>query len=452
MIIDKIEAKRVWDARQHLVQHFPFFATLTGRLKYEQAHCGTADVDGVTLRTDPRFTQTLSFPELVGVVAHEGGHCGLCHHARRGNRDPEVWNIACDLALNPLLFKAGLTLPKGALFDASLVDDKGRPLPAEIIYTRLKQQQAEAEEIAEDLEEDEGEGEGQGEDEDQDEDEASASENADEPQAEDETDEQAEGGIGTDDASEGDQVGGAPGEGEGEPQAPSYGGCGSFRDAPADAGQDPQLAQAEEAQKWEVAAMQAVAAAKGAGALPAYGEWLIENARAPKVDWRDVLRDFVQVRVRSEATWNRPNRRYIHQGTYLPSRDTKEMGEMVIVTDASGSCWGPMQEAFAAEINAVVEDVRPRLTHVLYWDTQCQGHEEHEPDDLPLDLTAKGGGGTVFEGIWPWIEEQGIEPTCVVVLTDLDVYGFGAEPDYPVLWCSTLRTTAPFGEVVELTL
>lgn len=349
-------------------------------------------------------------------------------------------------------------LPKGALFDASMVDDRGRPLPAEVIYTRLKQpnlvpqsqglgqddassggQAGDDEEVAEDLakldddsEEAGEEGSEPGDDEDQGESQEASEEEADEGESESE-------GQGGAEESEEEPVG-------------NYGGCGSFRDPPVEMGQDPQLAQAEAAQAWEVAAMQAVAAAKGAGNLPGYGKWLIEEARAPKVDWRDVLREFVQVRVRSDATWNRPNRRYIHQGTYLPSRDTRAMGEMVVVTDVSGSCWGPMQEAFAAELNAVIEDVRPRLTHLVYWDTQCQGHEEFEPDDLPLNLEARGGGGTVYTGIWKWIEDHDIDPTCVVVLTDLEVFGFGAEPDYPVLWCSTLRTTAPWGEVVELTL
>lgn len=438
MIIDPQEHKRVLAARQHLVMNFPFWATLTGRLKYEQAAIGTADVDGVTLRTDPAFTATLPFDELVGVVAHEGGHCGLCHHARRGSRDPQIWNIACDLALNPILIAAGLKLPQGALIDRTMVDDKGRPLPAEVIYTRLKQ----AAEIAQDLADEDDEDDpvsdetGEGETESESEGEGSGDGEGDE----------ADDGVG---ATVGDTVGPTADE----EAAPSYGGCGSFRDAPAEAeGGDAQTAQTESAQQWEIATMQAVAAAKAAGELPGFAQWMVEQVKESRVDWREVLRDFVQVRVRSEATWSRPNRRHLHTGTYLPSRDTKEIGELVVISDASGSCWGPLQEQFAAEFNSIAEDLRPRLTHLVYWDTKCQGHEEVEADDLPLTFEARGGGGTVYSGIWDWIEEQGIEPVGVVVLTDLEVFGFGTEPAYPVLWCTTLRTYAPFGEVVELTL
>ena len=41
------------------------------------------------------------------MLAHEVMHCALAHPARRGDRDPERWNVACDLAVNPLLLQAG---------------------------------------------------------------------------------------------------------------------------------------------------------------------------------------------------------------------------------------------------------------------------------------------------------------------------------------------------------
>jgi predicted metal-dependent peptidase len=49
------------------------------------------------------------------VVAHEVMHNALAHPARRGHRDPETWNVACDLAVNPILLGAGFTLPSGRL-------------------------------------------------------------------------------------------------------------------------------------------------------------------------------------------------------------------------------------------------------------------------------------------------------------------------------------------------
>jgi predicted metal-dependent peptidase len=61
-----------------------------------------------------------------------------------------------------------------------------------------------------------------------------------------------------------------------------------------------------------------------------------------------------------------------------------------------------------------------------------------------------GGGGTDFEPIFRYIDSQGIDPVATVVLTDLCCDSFGEAPPYPVLWVTTERGTAPFGEVVEM--
>jgi predicted metal-dependent peptidase len=93
-----------------------FFATLVLRLVPEPAwDLDTLATDGRTLRYCPAFVTTLSPDELAGVLAHEVMHCALAHPARRGDRDPEQWNVACDLAVNPLLVAAGVVLPPGRL-------------------------------------------------------------------------------------------------------------------------------------------------------------------------------------------------------------------------------------------------------------------------------------------------------------------------------------------------
>jgi predicted metal-dependent peptidase len=93
-----------------------FFATLALRLRPEPDwDVGTLATDGKVLRYAPPFVTALSPAELVGVLAHEVMHCALAHPARRGDRDPERWNIACDLAINPLLVTTGVVLPPGRL-------------------------------------------------------------------------------------------------------------------------------------------------------------------------------------------------------------------------------------------------------------------------------------------------------------------------------------------------
>jgi predicted metal-dependent peptidase len=93
-----------------------FFACLALRLKPVASwDVPTMAADGKTLEYNPAFVAGLAPDELLGVVAHEALHCALGHHARRGNRDPSRWNVACDLAVNGILVGAGFTLPKARL-------------------------------------------------------------------------------------------------------------------------------------------------------------------------------------------------------------------------------------------------------------------------------------------------------------------------------------------------
>jgi predicted metal-dependent peptidase len=52
---------------------------------------------------------------LLGVLAHECMHNALAHPMRQGGREFGNWNVACDLAINPLLLQAGIVLPSGRL-------------------------------------------------------------------------------------------------------------------------------------------------------------------------------------------------------------------------------------------------------------------------------------------------------------------------------------------------
>ncbi|HVK10578.1 MAG TPA: hypothetical protein VM597_17560 [Gemmataceae bacterium] len=93
-----------------------FFACLVLRLTPEvDWDCETMATDGRVLDYNPRFVTGLGPDELVGVLAHEVMHNALAHPGRRGLRDPTQWNVACDLAVNPLLVQAGFALPASRL-------------------------------------------------------------------------------------------------------------------------------------------------------------------------------------------------------------------------------------------------------------------------------------------------------------------------------------------------
>jgi predicted metal-dependent peptidase len=89
-----------------------FFATLALRLAIKPDwSVPTLATDGRELLFNPGFVNSLGPLLIQGVLVHEVMHNALAHPARRGHRDPTLWNVACDLAINPILREAGMVLP-----------------------------------------------------------------------------------------------------------------------------------------------------------------------------------------------------------------------------------------------------------------------------------------------------------------------------------------------------
>jgi predicted metal-dependent peptidase len=376
-------------ACHNLILGHPFFGTLMAKLnKVEDIWIDTLCIDGTTLWYNPDYINALTFDETVGVAAHEVGHLALGHHARRGNRDSHEWNVACDFSLNQLLIDDGFTLPHGAL-----IEPRFQGMDAEQIYTIRARERS---------------------------------------------------------PSSSDDKPGKPGK----DGAKDHGGTGSFIDGIGANGEPATATELrDQAEDWQIAAMQAASAAKAAGKLSGAASYIVNDIRKVRSDQWEILREFMTQNTK-EASWLPPNRRYVYQGLYLPGyRDKKQMGEMVIVIDTSGSVFANKQllDDFNNHTNDILEDTTPETTHVLYWDTECKGYDTYERDDLPITITPHGGGGTAFDGIWSYLALQDIQPSCVVVLTDLYAT-FGDAPEYPVLWASVGSDTAPYGDVVKLEL
>lgn len=421
-----IEAK-LSRARTQLLLNQPFFGTLCLRLKLvSMPGFPTMATDGRRLVYNPAFVEKLTPAELEGVLAHEVMHCALAHHCRRGERNAQLWNQAADYAVNPILIGNGITLPKDALVDPAFSD-----VSAEEIYARLVKQGHESDPAQ------------------------STSQSSAQP---------------TTGGSSGNGPEQAPQDGLQEAQSPQQqppkqpelpglpdrlvpprpGDFGEVLDA---LGEDEQPAsQAESSRQmheWAINAEQALCSAKACGHEPGGIERPLEQARQSEHDWRAILRDFIAATNPSDYRWAPPNRRFVSSGLYLPSVERSGVGEIVIAVDTSGSIGTQELEQFAGEINAIINEAQPESIRVIYCDAAVQAVEEFGPSEA-IRLSPKGGGGTDFVPPFQWVEENGIEPKCVVYLTDLCCNSFPVAPDYPVLWVTDSHKTAPFGETVRL--
>jgi predicted metal-dependent peptidase len=362
-------AERIRKARTALLLDHPFFGSLLFRLegRRRSRSIPTMATNGVSLRYNPEFVDTLNAATLAGVLAHEVMHPALQHHTRRAKRDPRRWNEACDYAINPLLLDAGLSLP-----DDVLVDPRFRGMSAEQIYN-LREAEAQ-------------------------------------PQSDDQSESEQNTGSESNDSAGDENDSGTPSVPE------SQGGIGQVIDAPE--------AERRYAKHRGTGARLGDRRQPGCDRRPAGRQSpaglkrTLEGAAEAQVDWRELLRRLWSDTIPADSSWMRPNRRHIWSGLYLPGVVREGTGEIAIAVDCSGSVNARQLRLFEAEIRSILEGQRPERVHVLYFDAEVHKVDTYVAGEM-LHLDPVGGGGTDFGPCFDWLNEHGIHPQTMVFLTDL---------------------------------
>ena len=105
--LDREVREMLITARVGLLLKASFFGNLATRLKLVNADewCGTAATDGRHFYYNSRFIKMLKPKEIEFLFGHEVLHCVYDHFGRRGDRDPQIWNIANDFCVNADLVK-----------------------------------------------------------------------------------------------------------------------------------------------------------------------------------------------------------------------------------------------------------------------------------------------------------------------------------------------------------
>ena len=128
---------RLTKARVKMLLKHPFWGNLATRLKLVENSewLSTAATDGRHFYYCEKFIDSLDDDELVFLFGHEVGHIVYDHMGRRGDRDPQIWNMAGDYLINDMLIQnnVGKKITKVPI----LWDPKFRDMTAEEVYDDL---------------------------------------------------------------------------------------------------------------------------------------------------------------------------------------------------------------------------------------------------------------------------------------------------------------------------
>ena len=92
--------------RKFIMRKQAFFSTIMHNLTVIEQD-GTMATDGKSLFWSPVWVAIVSVFITTFVILHELLHVVLKHPYRRGDKDPEVWNIACDYVVNAYIVYMG---------------------------------------------------------------------------------------------------------------------------------------------------------------------------------------------------------------------------------------------------------------------------------------------------------------------------------------------------------
>ena len=212
--------------------------------------------------------------------------------------------------------------------------------------------------------------------------------------------------------------------------------------------------------EWASKVMTASNHAQSRGESSASLQKVLGKLDPSNIDWLTILRRWTTPFMGGSRTWLPPNRRYVHQGLYLPSRRGHRI-DIVVVIDTSGSVWEHGVISFLKEFQAIIYSFGEFEITVLQVDTEVR-HVQTFDNMRPFDVGRfhiEGGGGNRFSPAFDWVkEEKSNNIRGMVYMTD--GYLFTDDPNplsmnpppYPVLWALTENGCKPVKWGDHLTL
>jgi predicted metal-dependent peptidase len=364
--IDALARERLITARVGLLLRHSFFGNLATRMSLTNADewCSTAATDGLKFYYNSRFIMMLKPKEVEFLVGHEVLHVVYDHMGRRGNRDPQIFNVANDYAVN-----ADLKRHNVGQFITSvpcLYEKKYDGKPSEEIYDDLMKnvKQIDINSLIEQMIDDHMDGE-DGED------------------------------------GEGEEVDGSgKGKGKGRPKMSD-----------------------EERERVRQEIKQAIISAASsaeAGQLPLGVERLIKQHTNPVMPWRELIQQNLTSCIRTDYSWMRPSRRGWHMDAIMPGMTPGEEIDVVVTLDMSGSISNKQAQDFLGEIGGMMNSFDGYKVHLFCFDTDTYNPQDFNSENMDRieEYEPQGGGGTDFDCIFDYLKENDIQPKRLIVFTD----------------------------------
>ena len=183
------------------------------------------------------------------------------------------------------------------------------------------------------------------------------------------------------------------------------------------------------------------------GSILGESERILNELVNPVLPWNVLLQNYMDSFIKEDYSYRKPNRRYTD--IIMPSLYSEGIDSIIFAVDCSGSVSEEDFNKGIVEFNSIKEKLNPTQTYLLTFDTEIKNTYVFQRDELLEDLEFIGWGGTDLQPVFDYANE--INPTVLVVFSDLYCEKINEETDYPVIWICFNNPTATvnFGELIH---
>ena len=454
--------------RRDVLTKYPFIGSIALRMEMvpvRDIRVRTACTDGNSVYFDIAFLSSLTREEQTFVLAHEVWHAVMMHLVRRQNRNPELFNIATDKEVNYMLQKDGFVAPKDLLFPTKEEEGKCAEEIYEMLLKKMKNKQQQQNDM--------GDG--------------SNGSNRSNSRQNKNGNSSNSNRQPSQNGSQSDKNGNKTGEfkgqfdkhvydgmedgqpnqsnngqnGDGDSSGNSYGELtDKYGKVGLDSDYQPKVSKDFADKMRETIVSEAQRVEKMKGSLPAHIKELVKKCTQAEIKWQEVLAQFVTRCYNSgNRSWIPPNRRHIHNGVYLQSRQATKI-KLAVGIDTSGSTMGDRSK-FLGELHSLIKSFGMFELSIIECDAEVGAYKHYTQDDnLDFEIdngeyAMSGGGGTAMRPIFDYILDNQIECDALCIMTDgyIESIPTNPIPSLPVLWVITKGGTANFcnwGQKIQL--
>ena len=446
-------ARRMVLSKMRILSSQPFYGLLLAHVTFNMDETiDTACTDGKRIFFSPVFLDELNDDELDFVMMHEILHIALEHCFRYNERDPELFNIACDIVVNSnIAHSLGDNLKTISIHGQEfmhLAPDKkeGYLYTAEEVYEMLIKKANKS---------------------------ASKSGGKNGQNGNSSSNSSSSGNKNQSSKDNGSNSGNSNGNTKGQSSSSNDSGAfgkrnrkksvdGSFDDHSRWENEDD--ADAELSGVWQQRAFDAATIVEiedpsnARGTVPAGMQRIFKQLKEGKLDWRTILNTFVQVEI-VDYSFSPPDRRYGDGDFFLPDYNVPDelVKNILFMIDTSGSMSDTMISECYNEINSAITQFNGKLEGYLgFFDAEVVKPIPFSNIEELKIIRPYGGGGTSFDCIFDYVNKHWDKeepPASIIILTD----GYAPFPsasvanDIPVLWIiNNTDVTPPWGKIARI--